>query len=206
MNRIARNVILILLAFGIVFAISGCKKEEDFSNVENPVVTMEFEGFGVVEIELYPQIAPNTVKNFIHLIEKGFYDGLTIHRVKPGFVIQGGDPNGDGSGGPGYTIKGEFKLNGFDKNTLSHTQGVISMARRPNSYNSAGSQFFIMLGDHKYLDGEYAAFGKVINGMDVVYEIGAVETTADRPDEPVVIKKVTVDTKGHTYGEPEKIK
>ncbi|NLN04503.1 MAG: peptidylprolyl isomerase [Clostridiaceae bacterium] len=206
MNRIAGRMVLLLLSFCIVFAFAGCKKKEDYSNVDNPVVTMEFEDFGVVEIELYPQVAPNTVKNFIHLIEQGFYDGLTIHRVVPGFVIQGGDPNGDGTGGPGYTIKGEFKANGYSKNNLKHTQGVISMARRSNSYNSAGSQFFIMLGDHASLDGDYAAFGKVISGMDVIFDIGTVPTNKERPEDPVVIKKVTVDTKGHTYGEPEKIK
>lgn len=206
MNRIVRNVIGFLLVFGIVFAITGCQKEEDYSNVENPIVTMEFEEFGVVEIELYPQVAPNTVKNFIHLIENGFYDGLTIHRIVPGFVIQGGDPNGDGTGGPGYTIKGEFKSNGYNKNNLKHTQGVISMARRPTSNNSAGSQFFIMLADHSSLDGDYAAFGKVISGMDVVFDISTVATNKERPVDPVVIKKVTVDTKGHTYSEPDKIK
>lgn len=205
MKTIVKGITLILSIVLLLTFASCKKKEEDFSDVENPVVTMEIEGYGVIEIELYPQIAPNTVKNFIHLIESEFYDGLTIHRVVRNFVIQGGDPKGNGTGGPGYSIKGEFSANGF-KNDLKHTQGVISMARA-TPYNSAGSQFFIMLADNSNLDGQYAAFGKVTKGLDIVLEIGFVETDSkDKPVEDVIIKKVTVDTKGHKYSEPDKIK
>jgi peptidyl-prolyl cis-trans isomerase B (cyclophilin B) len=157
-----------------------------------------------IEIELYPQVAPNTVRNFISLINKGFYDGLTFHRVIPGFMIQGGDPNGNGSGGPGYSIKGEFAANGF-KNDLKHERGIISMARTPEP-DSAGSQFFIMVGDAPYLDGEYAAFGRVVKGMEAVDKIvNAERDEADKPYQEQRMKKVTVDTFGVKYDEPEKI-
>lgn len=175
----------------------------------NPVVTMEMSDGSKIKIELYPNIAPNTVNNFISLVQKGFYDGLTFHRIVPGFMIQGGDPKGDGTGGPGYGIKGEFKSNGFS-NTLLHTKGVISMARATDP-NSGGSQFFIMLGDTPQLDGDYAAFGKVTEGLDVVDKIATTKTIAGsyngENSEPVVkpiMKKVTVDTFGETYKAPDK--
>ena len=172
---------------------------------KNPIVTMELENGGVIKIELYPEIAPNTVKNFISLAGKGFYDGLIFHRVIPGFMIQGGDPDGTGMGGPGYSIKGEFKANGF-KNDLKHDRGVISMARAMNP-NSAGSQFFIMDEKAPHLDGQSAAFGKVIEGMEYADQIvNTPRNCNDRPDTPQVMKKVTVDTFGVDYGEVEKSK
>lgn len=203
-----KKVIFAVLLIAMMTTSASCKKEgkqRDYKGVEPPIVTMEFEKFGTIEIELYPEYAPNTVENFISLIEKGFYNGLTIHRVSPQFVIQGGDPKGNGTGGPGYKIKGEFKANGFKQNTLKHTQGVISMARSKDN-DSAGSQFFIMLTDKEGLDGGYAAFGKVIKGLDIVLDIGLVEVFNERPLEEIVINKVTVDTKGVDYDEPEKIK
>lgn len=170
---------------------------------DSPLVTITMEDGDEIEIELYPDIAPNTVDNFITLIEDGFYDGLTFHRVVPGFMIQGGDPNGDGTGGPGYTIKGEFDANGFD-NDLKHGRGVISMARTQDP-DSAGSQFFIMVEDAPNLDGDYAAFGQVIEGMDAVDDIVATKTDKnDKPLEDQKIKKVEVDTKGQDFAEPEK--
>ncbi|MEE8885750.1 MAG: peptidylprolyl isomerase [Eubacteriales bacterium] len=172
--------------------------------MDNPVVTITMADGKVIKAELYPEIAPNTVNNFISLIKKGFYDGLTFHRIIPGFMIQGGDPDGDGTGGPGYSIKGEFAGNGF-KNDLSHTAGVLSMARAMDP-DSAGSQFFIMHAAADYLDGQYAAFGKVIEGMENVNKIALTDTDwNDRPKTPVVIKTMTVDTKGVDYPEPEKI-
>ena len=171
----------------------------------NPIVTIETENGKKIKIELYPEVAPNTVNNFISLVKKGFYDGLIFHRVISGFMIQGGDPEGTGMGGPDYAIKGEFGKNGF-KNPLKHERGVISMARAMNP-NSAGSQFFIMHNDGFFLDGQYAAFGKVIEGLDVVDEIANVKTDYnDRPINNQVMKKVTVDTFGADYEEPEKIK
>lgn len=170
----------------------------------NPIVTFEFENGDIIKAELYPEIAPNTVKNFISLINKNFYDGVIFHRVIEGFMIQGGDPQGTGMGGPGYSIKGEFSGNKF-KNDLSHDPGVLSMARSMNP-NSAGSQFFIMHKKSPHLDGQYAAFGKVIEGMDVVNKIATSKTGRnDRPVEDVVMKKVTVETFGVTYEEPEKM-
>ncbi len=169
----------------------------------NPIVTIEMENGDIMKAELYPEIAPNTVNNFISLIQKGYYDGLIFHRVINGFMIQGGCPDGTGMGGPGYSIKGEFAENGF-KNDLAHTEGVLSMARSMMP-NSAGSQFFIMHKTSPHLDGSYAAFGKIIEGMDVVNKIA--ETTTDYSDRPVVpqtMKKVTVDTLGVDYPEPEK--
>ncbi|HEY5576182.1 MAG TPA: peptidylprolyl isomerase [Clostridiaceae bacterium] len=157
----------------------------------------------VINVELYPEAAPNTVNNFIYLANSGFYDGLTFHRIIPGFMIQGGDPKGDGTGVPGYSIAGEFKDNGF-KNNLKHTRGVISMARS-QSYDSAGSQFFIMVADAASLDGKYAAFGKVTQGMEVVDKIvGAQRDSNDKPVEPIVTSKITVDLKGNTYSDPAK--
>jgi peptidyl-prolyl cis-trans isomerase B (cyclophilin B) len=168
-----------------------------------PIVTFEFENGDVIKAELYPEIAPNTVRNYISLIKKKFYDGVIFHRVIEGFMLQGGDPNGTGMGGPGYSIKGEFTTNGF-KNDLKHDEGVLSMARSM-SPNSAGSQFFIMHKKSPHLDGQYAAFGKVIEGMDVVNKIAATKTDrSDRPVETVQLKHVTVDTFGEVYPEPEK--
>lgn len=159
----------------------------------NPIVTIELENDGVMKIELYPEIAPNTVNNFLSLIKKGYYDGLTFHRVIPGFMIQGGCPNGNGVGGPGYVIKGEFSDNGFN-NPLKHERGVISMART-NYPDSAGSQFFIMVKDSPFLDRQYAAFGRVIEGIEEADKIVAVDTDrSDKPLVPQVMKKVSVDT------------
>ena len=171
--------------------------------MENPIVTITMENGDTMTAELYPDVAPNTVTTFISLINKGFDDGVIFHRVIPGFMIQGGDPEGTGMGGPGYSIKGEFSQNGFENN-LAHTRGVLSMARAMNP-NSAGSQFFIMHADAPHLDGAYAAFGMVTDGLSVVDKIANVKTGfQDRPREAVVIKSMTVDTKGETYSEPEK--
>ena len=172
---------------------------------ELPVATIVVKDFGTIEAELYPHIAPNTVDNFISLSNSGFYDGLTFHRVIKDFMIQGGDPEGNGTGGPGYSIAGEFTDNGF-KNDLSHTEGVLSMARAQDM-DSAGSQFFIVTKDSTYLDGQYASFGKVTKGMDVVHKIENVQTDAsDKPVNPVVIESIKVDTKGVDYKAPEKVK
>ncbi len=168
----------------------------------NPIVTFEMENGDIMKAELYPEIAPNTVNNFISLINKGFYNGLIFHRVIEGFMIQGGDPEGTGMGGPGYGIKGEFAQNGFS-NDLKHSAGVLSMARSMMP-DSAGSQFFIMHKDAPHLDGSYAAFGKITEGMDVVNKIAAVNTDySDRPMEEQKMKSVTVDTFGADYPEPE---
>lgn len=170
----------------------------------NPIVTIEMGNGSIIKIELYPDIAPNTVKNFISLIQKNFYDGLIFHRVIRGFMIQGGCPEGSGMGGPGYSIKGEFSYNHFENN-LKHSAGVISMARSQMP-DSAGSQFFIMHKDSPHLDGSYAAFGKVTEGMDVVNAMADVKTDySDKPLEPQVMKKVTVELFGETYDQPEKM-
>ena len=166
--------------------------------MKNPIVTITMENGKVIKAELYPDVAPNTVANFVSLVEKGFYDGLIFHRVIPGFMIQGGDPTGTGMGGPGYRIVGEFRLNGV-KNDLKHTRGVLSMARSMHP-DSAGSQFFIMHEDAPHLDGQYAAFGKVIEGMDAVDAIANTETGAqDRPIREQKIKSATVETFGQAY-------
>lgn len=170
---------------------------------KNPIVTIEMENGGVMKAELYPETAPNTVNNFISLVNKGFYNGLIFHRVIAGFMLQGGDPDGTGAGGPGYSIKGEFAQNGF-QNSLRHTEGVLSMARTM-APNSAGSQFFIMHQAAPHLDGAYAAFGRIIEGMDVVNEIAAVATDySDRPRQDQIMKRVTAETFGVEYPEPEK--
>ena len=169
---------------------------------QNPIVTITMEDGGVMKAELYPEIAPNTVNNYISLIKKGYYDGLIFHRVINGFMLQGGDPTGTGMGGPGYSIKGEFASNGF-KNDLKHTPGVLSMARSMMP-NSAGSQFFIMHKTSPHLDGDYAAFGKVIEGMEVVNAIAETKTDySDRPVNDQKIKTMTVETFGVDYPEPE---
>lgn len=209
-----KRIICLALALTLGILPVGCapanEKEEimstptaDFTASSELTASVEVEGFGTIVLELYPDIAPETVRNFCSLARKGFYNGLTFHRIIEGFMIQGGDPEGSGSGGPGYCIKGEFDLNGF-KNGLAHTRGVISMARLSRYMDSAGSQFFIMQKDAPHLDGGYAAFGKVISGIEVVDAIAAVETGVnDRPLEPVVIKSVTVT--GPELPEPEKL-
>ena len=171
---------------------------------QNPVVTIQMEDKSIIKAELFPEIAPNTVNNFIHLIQQKYYDGLIFHRVIQGFMIQGGCPEGSGMGGPGYGIKGEFSQNGVE-NELAHTEGVLSMARR-SLPDSAGSQFFIMHKASPHLDGSYAAFGKVIEGMEVVNRIAETKTDySDRPMENQVMEQVTVDTFGVEYPEPEKL-
>ena len=171
--------------------------------MSNPIVTFEMENGGVIKAELYPEVAPNTVNNFISLVKKGFYNGLIFHRVIPGFMIQGGCPNGNGMGDPGYSIKGEFTGNGFENN-LAHDRGVLSMARTM-APDTAGSQFFIMVEKAPHLDGQYASFGKVIEGMDVADRIVAAKRDwNDRPREDQRMKTVTVDTFGVEYPEPEK--
>ncbi|MCL2560151.1 MAG: peptidylprolyl isomerase [Turicibacter sp.] len=177
----------------------------EFSKETNPIVTIEMETGEVMKFELYPQVAPESVNNFISLVKDGFYDGVIFHRVIRGFMIQGGDPDGTGMGGPGYSIKGEFTSNGV-VNVLAHTRGVISFARSMMP-NSAGSQFFIMHKDSLHLDGEYAAFGEIIAGIEVVDAIA--ESECNHQDRPVVekrMKSVTVDTKGVAYPEPNKLK
>ena len=170
----------------------------------NPIVTFTMQNGDVIKVELYPEIAPNTVNNFVSLVQKGFYDGLIFHRVIRGFMIQGGDPQGTGIGGPGYSIPGEFAQNGFLTNNLAHTEGVLSMARAMDP-DSAGSQFFIMHKTSPHLDGAYAAFGKVIEGMDVVNAIAETATDfRDRPLEEQKLASVTVETFGVEYPEPEK--
>ncbi len=170
----------------------------------NPIVTFEMQDGKTFKAELYPDVAPNTVNNFLSLVKKGFYDGVIFHRVIAGFMIQGGDPKGIGTGGPGYCIRGEFTSNGF-KNTLAHKRGVLSMARAMNP-NSAGSQFFVMHADAPYLDGQYAAFGKVIEGMEVVDAIANTKTDfRDKPVSEQKMKKVTAETFGTEYPAPETV-
>lgn len=177
-----------LAAVLAAMALCGCKE------ATHPVVTIEMADGGIIKMELYPEIAPETVNNFVYLINQGFYDGLTFHRVEKGFVVQSGDPTASGSGHPGYSIKGEFQANGV-KNDLSHVRGTLSMARASYSYDTAGSQFFIVLEDSLFLDRQYAGFGTVTEGMDVVDKIKVGD----------VMKKVTVDTFGVTYPEPKKL-
>ena len=180
-------------------------KTEKTANDKNPIVTIEMEGGSIIKIELYPEIAPNTVRNFVSLVSSGYYNGLIFHRVVPGFMIQGGDPEGTGGGGPGYAIAGEFTNNKFN-NTLKHERGVISMARTEEP-NTAGSQFFIMVSANSSLDGKYAAFGKVTKGMETVDKIVSVETGGStKPKIDQKMKKVTIDTFGVKYGEVQKIK
>lgn len=193
-----KKVIFLIIS---LILLTGCGKR-----VENPIVTMEISDYGTIKIELYPKYAPNTVANFVNLVESGFYNDNTFHRLVPGFVLQGGDPDGDGTGGPGYTIKGEFSENGYVKNTLKHDKGVVSMART-NMPNSAGSQFFIVLDDtktiHASLDNKYAAFGKVIEGMEIIENIEKNATVKDNQSgklkKNITIKKATVDTFGKEY-------
>lgn len=173
--------------------------------MKNPLVTIEMANGKKIVAELYPDKAPNTVNNFLCLAGNGFYDGLIFHRVIKGFMIQGGDPAGVGTGGPGYAIRGEFAMNGFRQNDIKHLRGVLSMARAM-SPDSAGSQFFIMHANSSHLDGQYAAFGKVVEGMDVVDEIASVRTDyRDKPVEDQIIEKMTIETFGEKYPEPRKI-
>lgn len=172
--------------------------------MSNPIITFEMTNGKTFKAELYPEKAPNTVHNFISLVKKGYYDGIIFHRVIAGFMIQGGDPNGVGTGGPGYHIKGEFTSNGFKANDLSHQRGILSMARAQHP-DSAGSQFFVMHAEADYLDGQYAAFGRVIEGMDTVDSIASTKTDwSDRPYETQKMKQVTVETFGVDYAEPTK--
>jgi peptidyl-prolyl cis-trans isomerase B (cyclophilin B) len=201
--------VMLIMAGGCGASGEGKSNEQESTKTaqvieENPIVTITMENNDEIKVELYPNIAPNTVNNFISLVESGFYDGLTFHRVIPGFMIQGGDPEGTGTGGPDYEIKGEFSSNGFE-NDVKHERGIISMART-QSPDSAGSQFFIMVADANSLDGDYAAFGKVTAGMDVVDSIVNVKTNErDKPLEDQKMKQVTVETFGIDYPEPEKV-
>lgn len=195
------GVLMGVVAMSLIFSGNAYASDEP---APNPLVTMDLGELGVIEIELYPEIAPNTVNNFISLVQKGFYDGVIFHRVIPGFMIQGGDPTGTGTGGPGYSIKGEFSQNGF-ANALKHERGVISMARTMMP-DSAGSQFFIMVENAPHLDGAYAAFGKVVKGIEVADKIvSAKRDRMDKPFEDQRIVKVTVETFGVEYPEPEKM-
>lgn len=219
MKRMTFKPALLLLIAAMLIIASGCGNSGKTNNIDAakepeptgkaPVVTIEMSNGKTIKVELSPEIAPNTVNNFISLVKKGFYDETIFHRVIPGFMIQGGDPDGTGKGGPGYGIAGEFSSNGF-VNDLKHTRGIISMARTGNP-NSAGSQFFIMVDDAPSLDGEYASFGHVIEGMENVDEIVNQETgttieTQERPVTPLSMKKVTVDTFGVEYAEPTTVK
>lgn len=193
---------------GIDFNTDSNEAELSQYKTENPVVAMYIKNYGTIVIELYPDIAPNTVANFISLTKSGFYDNNTMHRLVPGFVLQGGDPTGTGTGGPGYTIKGEFSANGFENN-LKHEKGIVSMARTSVSNNTAGSQFFIMLGTASYLDGQYAAFGKIIDGWSNIENITKNEQVQNQETgqlkNNLVIKKTLIDLKGQEYNEVEKI-
>ena len=213
-----KRMIVLLLAVMLLLSLACAKgaaaptasgqttetKEDTDVDKTHPIATITMKDGGVIQLELYPEVAPQSVKNFISLANSGFYDGLIFHRVITGFMIQGGDPDGRGTGGPGYCIKGEFKANGVE-NDISHVRGVLSMARA-QAYDSAGSQFFIMHQDGTYLDGQYAAFGRVISGMDVVDAIA--RTTTDSKDKPYkdqIMATVRVETWGVEYGEPEKL-
>ena len=218
-----KKLFCIVVIFCFSIFLSGCGIEEDLLGIsydgdkhevdlknydtENPVVAMYVEDYGSIVMELYPDVAPNTVNNFISLVKSGFYDNNTFHRLVPGFVLQGGDPNGTGTGGPGYTIKGEFSENGFE-NDLKHNKWVVSMARSQD-FDSAGSQFFIVLGQASSLDGQYAAFGKVIDGKKNIEHIIAREGISDsnsgKLTHNLTIKKAVVDLNGKTYPEVEKI-
>lgn len=203
-------LVMMMLCMSILLAGCASPSSNGAANVEvqalqeHPIVTMNIKDYGTVTIELYPEKAPNTVNNFVTLANGGFYDGLTFHRIIEGFMIQGGDPEGIGTGGPGYSIPGEFASNGYTENDLKHTKGVISMARS-QSPDSAGSQFFIMSADSPHLDDKYAAFGEVTSGIEIIEAIEKVATNSmDKPLEDVVIESVTVDTNGETV--PEVVK
>ncbi len=200
------SVAVLILVIAAAFIIRGAMAPKyELADENHPVATLTMENGKKIVIELYPEMAPNTVANFVELASSKFYDGLTFHRVIKGFMIQGGDPEGTGRGGPGYAIKGEFSQNGFEGNTLSHTLGTVSMARQSLPLDSAGSQFFIVTNETEqtaptYLDGAYAAFGKVVYGMDTAMEISRTATdSSDRPKTAQVIKSIRVDTKGVEY-------
>ena len=212
--KIVKKIILAATVCTAIIAAIGCTKNEsstevkeskDDVSVENgdlPIATIVVKGYGTIKAELYPSKASNTVNNFISLANSGFYNGLTFHRIIDGFMIQGGDPEGNGTGGPGYSIAGEFSSNGYEANDLKHIDGVLSMARA-RSNDSAGSQFFIMVADAPHLDDQYASFGKVIEGMEVADKIVSTKTDYnDKPYEDQVMKKVTVDTFGEKYDAP----
>lgn len=223
-----KNKIFLFIMIILILLVSGCTKEEKIQEnllninykieknetkltqyeTKNPVVALYIEKYGSVVIELYPDIAPNTVNNFIYLVKKGFYNNNTFHRLVPGFVLQGGDPTGNGHGGPGYQIKGEFTDNNFD-NELKHTKGIVSMARNNYSNDTAGSQFFIMLDEAEHLDGYYAAFGKVIDGWENIEKIVQNEIVSDEQSGKLrtnlKLKKAIIDLKGKEYPTPEKI-
>ena len=214
MVSMKKRAVFVAALLLLPLVLAGCGKtatQEEPMSEQNPVATITMQNGGVIKVELYPDVAPNTVKNFIHLANSGFYDGVIFHRVIEGFMIQGGDPDGAGTGGPGYRIRGEFSNNRHE-NDLSHQRGVISMARQGNpyvpasAYNTAGSQFFIMHADNDFLDGDYAAFGKVVEGMYIVDAIASCATDAsDRPLEEQAMESVRVETFGVDYGEPERI-
>ena len=215
--KIVKKIILAATVCTAIIAAMGCTKNESSKEVkesnddsivesgELPIATIVVKDYGTIVAELYPSKAPNTVNNFISLANSGFYDGLTFHRIIDGFMIQGGDPEGNGTGGPGYSIAGEFSSNGYTENDLKHTDGVLSMARA-RSKDSAGSQFFIMAEEAPHLNGQYAAFGKVTEGLDIVKTINSVKTNSnDKPLTDVIIEEIRVDTKGIDYSEPVKI-
>ncbi|CEN78793.1 peptidylprolyl isomerase [Paraclostridium sordellii] len=211
MGKVLKNLIMIVMVASSILMIGGCSKKIEITNKpldppkELPIVTINIKNYGTIKAELYPHLAPNTVNNFIELANNEFYNGLIIHRVVKDFVIQGGDPEGSGIGGPGYSIKGEFEENGF-RNDLKHEKGVLSMARSQQP-DSAGSQFFIVTKDSPNLDKKYAAFGKVISGMEIVDDINSVKVDKkDKPKEKIEIESISVDTRGIEYNKSEKIK
>ena len=211
MGKVLKNLILIIMVSSSILIIGGCSKKIEITNKpldppkELPVATINIKDYGTIKAELYPHLAPNTVNNFIELANNEFYNGLIIHRVVKDFVIQGGDPEGSGIGGPGYSIKGEFEENGF-RNDLKHEKGVLSMARSQQP-DSAGSQFFIVTKDSPNLDKKYAAFGKVISGIEIVDDINSVEVDKkDKPKEKIEIESISVDTRGIEYNKSEKTK
>ena len=211
MGKVLKNLILIIMVLSSILIIGGCSKKIEITNKpldppkELPIATINIKDYGTIKAELYPHLAPNTVNNFIELANNEFYNGLIIHRVVKDFVIQGGDPEGSGIGGPGYSIKGEFEENGF-RNDLKHEKGVLSMARSQQP-DSAGSQFFIVTKDSPNLDKKYAAFGKVISGIEIVDDINSVEVDKkDKPKEKIEIESISVDTRGIEYNKSEKTK
>lgn len=211
MGKVLKNLILIIMVSSSILIIGGCSKKIEITNKpldppkQLPIATINIKDYGTIKAELYPHLAPNTVNNFIELANNEFYNGLIIHRVVKDFVIQGGDPEGSGIGGPGYSIKGEFEENGF-RNDLKHEKGVLSMARSQQP-DSAGSQFFIVTKDSPNLDKKYAAFGKVISGIEIVDDINSVEVDKkDKPKEKIEIESISVDTRGIEYNKSEKTK
>ncbi|CEQ26641.1 peptidylprolyl isomerase [Paraclostridium sordellii] len=211
MGKVLKNLILIIMVSSSILIIGGCSKKIEITNKpldppkELPIATINIKDYGTIKAELYPHLAPNTVNNFIELANNEFYNGLIIHRVVKDFVIQGGDPEGSGIGGPGYSIKGEFEENGF-RNDLKHEKGVLSMARSQQP-DSVGSQFFIVTKDSPNLDKKYAAFGKVISGIEIVDDINSVEVDKkDKPKEKIEIESISVDTRGIEYNKSEKTK